>query len=130
VRHAFEALPEFVRVESRIGIRQDCWDNPDADTSEIQRIKPRIVSNDQRAYLTRLDSILEQIRRTYFRGFDQRSVGPAERISIGEPMDNRILGRLPFGIHEPSSPHGRAFLSLDVGHSVRDEIASQYTIPA
>jgi len=90
MRHSFKALSKFVRMKSRIGIRQYRWDDSDADASEIQWIKPRIVSNDQRAYFTWLDTILEQSGRASFRGFDQRGEGPAERISLSEPMNNRV----------------------------------------
>jgi hypothetical protein len=78
-----------------------------------------MVSNDQRTYFTGLDSILKQIGRTNFRGLDQRSEGPPERIAIGNPVNDRILVRMPFGVPEPSAPHGRAIFRLNVAHSVR-----------
>jgi hypothetical protein len=122
VRHAFKALPEFVRVKARIGIGQYRWNNSDSDASEIQRIEPGMVSNDQRTYFAGLDSILEQIGGTDFRRLNQFGEGPADRITLGEPMNDRILGRIPFGIPEPSTPHGRAIVSLNVGHSVCEAV--------
>jgi hypothetical protein len=78
-----------------------------------------VVSNNQGAHFTSLDSILKQIGSTNFRGLDQRSEGPSERIAVGNPVNDRILVRMPFGVPEPSAPHGRAIFRLNVAHSVR-----------
>jgi hypothetical protein len=37
-------------------------------------------------------------------------------------MNDRILGRIPFGIPEPSTPHGRATVSLNVSHSICEAV--------
>jgi hypothetical protein len=81
-----------------------------------------VVSNNQGAHFTSLDSILKQIGSTDFRGVNQRGEGPAERITVGEPVNDRVLGRIPFGVPEPPTPHGRAVFNLNVGHSVREAL--------
>jgi hypothetical protein len=87
-----------------------------------------MVPNNQRTHFAWLDSILDQIGRADFCSFYQRGEGPAEGITIREPVNDRILGRLTFRIPEPSTPHGCAVFSLNVGHSVREALFAGRTL--